>query len=259
MLLNKEPCSNLPPIANVYSLASILSTTEPELIKVAGQVDSLWKKGKILYKKDGTPRPTSDAKEPLKTLHEHIKNRLLKKVTYPLYLLGGIADPINPRNYKEHAAIHSNKKILISEDVANFFPSTSTIVVKDIWQHFFRCTPEIATLLTTLTTHGGCLPQGWKTSGYLANLVFWDKEPQLVNDLENLGFSYSRFMDDITVSASRSIDNKEKSLVISKIYGIFSSKQYSPKRKKHEICPSHKPMVVTGLNVNSKKPTLGNL
>ncbi|MFC1751376.1 reverse transcriptase family protein [Pseudomonadota bacterium] len=171
-------------------------------------------------------------------------------------MLGGIADPVNPRGCKQHAAIHSNKKILITEDIANFFPNTTTDVIAKIWQHFFRCAPEISALLTTLTTYKGILPQGWKTSGYLANLVFWDREPQLVTHLDGLGFSYSRFMDDISISTNKNIDNSEKTAAIGKVYGMLYSKKHYQKRSKHEITPSHKPMMVTGLVVNSNKPTL---
>ena len=253
---SKQPAVRISPISNVKSLASILSLSEQELFEIAANVDQLWKPGKLLKKKSGEPRPTNDAREPLKTVHEHIKNRILKQVDYPLYMQGGIADPKNPRSCKSHAKVHSGKRVLIAEDIKDFFPSSNCAAVHGIWQYCFNFSPDVAQLLTTLTTHNGCLPQGWKTSGYLANLVFWDKEPELVLYLEQQGYSYSRFMDDLTVSSQTRMTQKHKTDVISSIYRMLYGKGFSPKRSKHEIVSANAPMRVTNLGVNGKQPTV---
>lgn len=253
---SKKVCSNLPPLANIDSLASLLSVSKGELLQIADSVDSLWKPGKLLRKKNGEPRPTFDAKSELKSLHDSIKKRLLKQVSYPDYLLGGISDRMTPRDYKRHASIHSGKSTLISEDIKDFFPNSSYDVVYDIWKYVFRCSPDIAGLLTTLTTLDGSLPQGWKTSGYLANLAFWDLEPDVVAKLHSRGFAYSRFMDDITVSCTFKTNNSHKRFIVNELYKMLFAKGYAPKRSKHKITHSNKRMEVTGLTVNSSKPTL---
>ena len=142
-----KPYSKIPPIAHLEALASILSVPKEELIEISVSVGNLWKPGKLLKKKNGDPRPTIDAKEPLKSIHEKIKNRLLKQVFYPEYLLGGISDSMSKRDYARHAKIHSGKTILISEDVADFFPSTSYRKVLSIWKYLFGFTPDVADLL----------------------------------------------------------------------------------------------------------------
>jgi len=253
---NKKAYSNTPPIAKIESLASILSIDKNELLDISNSIDSLWKKGKLLKKKNGDPRPTIDAKPRLKKLHEQIKNRLLKQVTYPAYLLGGIEDKMTPRDYSRHASIHSGKSILINEDVKDFFPSSSVEVINGIWKRLFHCSSEVAALLTKITTLNGSLPQGWKTSGYLANLTFWDKEPEVVKNLAARGFSYSRFMDDITVSSKTRINDKSKTFIINEIYKMLLSKGYSPKRSKHQIISNNSRMEVTGLTVNGETPSL---
>ena len=253
---DKKPCSNIPPIAKVESLASMLPIQKDNLIEISNSIDTLWKPGKLLRKKNGDPRPTLDAKPPLKILHEKIKNRILKKAYYPPYLLGGIADSMTPRDYKRHATIHCGKRILISEDVKNFFPSSSYDVVIGIWKYIFLCTPDMAKLLANITTLNGSLPQGWKTSGYLANLAFWDLEAELVEKLAKRGFAYSRFIDDITISCKFRINESHKTFVISEIYRMLFAKGYAPKRSKHQILASNKKIEVTGLIVNSKRPTL---
>lgn len=256
MLVVNKAYSKTPPIANIKSLASILSISEEELLDISKNIDNLWKPGKLLVKKNGDPRSTIDAKPNLKILHEKIKNRLLKKVEYPNYLLGGIEDKKSPRDYKRHAEKHTGASILFNEDIKDFFPCTSTDVIYEIWKKLFHCTDEIAELLTKITTLKGSLPQGWKTSGYLANLVFWDVESELVRKLAMRGCLYSRFVDDITISSKTKISKKSKTFIINEIYKMLLIKGYSPKRKKHEIITSNNKMVVIGLTVNSSKPSL---
>jgi len=252
----KKASSNISQIANLDALASTLSIPTRELLSLSSSIDSLWLPGKKLRKANGDVRQTSDARLPLKIIHERIKNRLLKKVDYPYYLLGGIHDSLTPRDYARHSQIHAGKTILISEDIANFFPSTTAKTIRSAWQRVFNFHPEIAEILTKLTTHNDSLPQGWKTSTYLANLVFWDREPFLVERFEKRGLSYSRFMDDITVSSRSRLRNSEKEFVVSEIYTMLLSKGYSLKRSKHRIASCGHRMQVTGLNVNGCRPSM---
>ncbi|WP_052316651.1 reverse transcriptase family protein [Thioalkalivibrio nitratireducens] len=253
---SNKTCSKVGPIAHVKALASILSTTPSELIALSENVPSLWKPGKVLRKKDGTPRPTHDARKALKVVHERIKNRLLRQVDYPGYLLGGISDKLTTRDYSRHAALHAKKKILISEDIQDFFPSTTAEVVQEIWQRLFNFHPDVAELLTRLTIYEGALPQGWKTSGYLANLALWRREPDFVARLHRQGLAYSRFMDDVTVSAPYPLSKTQLTNIISGIYGMLASGEFAPKRAKHKIATGRSRMEVTGLNVNAAKPSM---
>jgi len=256
MQRDRHPIINIPSFSNAASLASLLSLSEENLFELAENITDFYKPGKVLKKKNGEPRFTHDAKSSLKQVHERIKNRILKKVDYPYYMLGGISDPMNPRSCMAHAAIHSGKKILILEDIANFYPSTSQDIIKNIWKYLFNFSDNISNILTTLTTYNGELPQGWKTSGYLANLALWEYEPELVETLEEKGFFYSRFIDDITVSSKFHIASEDKEFIISSVYGMLFKAGYSPKRTKHEIVSRESPMTVTSLNVNTKIPTI---
>lgn len=260
MMKVKSFAPNVAPIANLTSLASLLDMALNELEFIANNMQLYYRNGKLLKKRDGNPRPTHDAKAKLKLIHEKIKNRLLRKATYPYYVMGGIYDPMNPRSCKGHALNHVGKKILISEDIADFFPSVSYELVRKIWQYAFHFSPEVSELLAKLTTHeiNGIrqLPQGWRTSGYLANLAFFDVEPALVEKVEVRGFTYSRFMDDITVSSNQFISFKKQSQIVSLIYAMLYAKGFKPKRAKHQIVTKKDNMSVTGLLVNHDMPRL---
>jgi hypothetical protein len=107
----------------------------------------------------------------LKTIQERIKVKILYKVFYPRYLQGSIKDDGIKRSYISNAKIHANSRIVINEDITKFFPSTSEQLIFDIWKIFFGFSDKVARYLTKLTTKDGLLPEGAKTSSYLANLV----------------------------------------------------------------------------------------
>ena len=256
-----HPLPQVTPIANISSLANLLEITVEDLEYVLANKDRYWCPGKKLTKPNGEVRHTHNAKPRLKAIHQKILDKLLKKVFYPIYMQGGVADLLNPRSCRTHAAFHCNKSIVISEDIKSFFPNCDYKNIRSIWQGFFCMAPEIAEILTQLTTYQNELPQGWKTSGYLAQLIFYDIEPKLVEDLDRQQVAYSRYIDDITISSSRPLTDQQKTDIISKIYSMVFHKAHHPNRKKQTIfSPSVNGVgkTVTGLTVNSKKPTINN-
>lgn len=253
------PLPQVTPIANISSLAKLLGTTVKNLEYILANKDKYWCPGKKIIKPNGEVRQTHNARPKLKAIHQKILDRLLKKVSYPIYMQGGVADLINPRSCRTHAAFHCNKSVVISEDIKSFFPNCDYENVRSVWQGFFHMKPDIADILTQLTTYQNELPQGWKTSGYLAQLVFYDKEPQLVEALDCQQIAYSRYVDDITISSSRPLTKRQKANFISKICSMLYSKGHRLNRAKQEIfCPSVNGTgkTITGFTVDSRKPTI---
>ncbi|HUW26358.1 MAG TPA: reverse transcriptase family protein [Gallionella sp.] len=242
---------DLKPICDISALSLSLSMPEQLLISVSTKADSLYRKAKPITKPDGSIRQPYDAEPPLKLIQRRIKDRILKRVEFPEYLTGSLSG----RSYRTNAALHSGAKIIICEDVENFFPATSNERVLDIWLNFFRFSVDVANLLTRLTTKGGGLPQGASTSSYLANLAFWNSEPRLQLKLARLGIVYSRYVDDIAVSSKRSLSINTQTDLITQIYGMLRRHGYKAKRRKHETFTSGKRMLTTKL-VNNRKPAL---
>ena len=171
---------------------------------------------------------------------------------YPPYLQGSIKDKKNPRGQAANARIHVGKKILITEDIRQFFPSVRRAVIFDIWQRFFRFPPEVAECLTKLTTKDGTLPQGAKTSSLLANLVFWEDEWRLAADLHEHGIAYSRLTDDITCSSHVELSPAVLTSCIGRIRTLCERKGLHLKRQKQTIARSETQMITTKLLVNVK-------
>ncbi|MHB9118297.1 MAG: reverse transcriptase family protein [Burkholderiales bacterium] len=229
----------------------MLELTVPQLGRLAASAYRMYRLVPQL-KSDGTLRETWDAQPQLKSVHEILKVRLLQRVQFPLYLQGSIRDKENPRDYKRNAAFHTQKKCVVTLDIASFFPSVTVEHIKDIWSNFFRFDKTVADTLTALTTKDGYLPQGAKTSSYLANLVFWRSEHDLVDYLDQLGWTYSRLVDDVTISITREPSKAELTKVNKTVIGYLQRHGFSIKRPKHEIFYRHRPMKVNNLIVNER-------
>ena len=125
-----------------------------------------------------------------------------------------------------------------------------------MWQRFFCFPIDVAQTLTKLTTFNGFLPQGAATSSYIANLIFWDKEPDIEHNLRERDVYYSRYVDDITVSTNRKLSKQERGDIKSLVYGMLLRANVKPNREKRKVYFRGGKMLVHGLNVDRKKPTM---
>lgn len=239
------------PIRNEHGLEAALRVPIENLKRVAAKADLLYRKAKPIDKGDGTIRQTFDALPELKCIQIRIKNILLSRVNFPPYLTGSLKG----RDYRVNARFHVDAKVIVCEDIANFFPSTSTHIIRNIWANLFGFSADVSDLLTALTTKDGFLPQGAVTSSYLANLAFFSSEPTLQALLAGRSIRYSRYVDDITLSSVTSLSSEDLTWCISNAYGMLAKYGYHAKRRKHEIHRSNARMFTTKLMVN-KRPAL---
>ena len=99
--------------------------TPEGLLKLAEEASSLYRVAGRKRKSDGSERILLDAKFPLKTVQARIQCMILKKVDFPLYLQGSI----KKRGQGSNARCHVGRRLLITEDVENFFPATTSKVI----------------------------------------------------------------------------------------------------------------------------------
>ncbi|GLO51369.1 reverse transcriptase [Pseudomonas putida] len=253
------------PIHSLNALARALDEPAERLVALAKRSSRLYR-----YvpqkKKDGlTPRHTYDAHEPLKSIQRKIVDRILSKVSYPEYLQGGIRDARSPRSIYANAQVHTGSKVVILQDIADFFPSITVVHVYQVFSQLFGFAHDVAQLLANLVTREGQVPQGASTSSYLANLVFWDIEPALKERFEAKGLRYSRFADDITVSSKSEIARDTVAQIIGSVTWMLAQKGCRPKRSKLHVRKRGQALIVgskvdavtvTGLVVDRSSPGL---
>ncbi len=244
----KRPYFDDRPIGSVRALALALGVPEPTLLSVARTADTRYR-GPIIVRKPGRkPRETYDALPSLKNIQKRILDRIVRRISLPDYLLGGVKG----RSYVDNAAIHARSKILLGEDIDSFYPSVPEARVRLVFKHVFRFPPLVAAVLTKLCTRKGTLVQGGVVSTDLANLALYRTEPQLAESAKMLGLRYSRFVDDIHASTDRSRSSGDAQEFLSVMRRALEREGFKPKRKKQFVNIAGKPMRVHGLNVSGQ-------
>lgn len=266
----EAPVYPFKPIHSIRALSLALGESEQLLSRLAARADRMYRHVPQEKKvKPGQPRETRDtydAHDPLKRVQRKIVDKLLSRARFPAYLHGGIKDRKSPRSIYSNAALHSGARFVILQDIKNFYPSISKVHVQAMFQGLFGYGVCVAEMLSSLCTRFGSTPQGASTSGYIANLVFWDVEPKIVRELSGKGFNYSRFADDITVSCASVPSQDELTGIVSAITGMLAAKGCHQKRSKLHLRvrgqglrgegATFQPVTVTGLSVFNSSPGL---
>lgn len=240
------------PIGSIEALGKPLGLPIEEILYFSEQADKYYFIAKQIVKEDKSIRTTYDVKPELKHIHEKIKNTFFKKVIFPNYIQGGV----KRKDYLSNCALHLNKKVVIKEDISNFFPSISEEIVHQVWAGFFNFPNDVAQILTKLTTYKGFVVQGCKTSGYICNLVLWNREAKLAKEFSNKGYQYSRLVDDITISCSGFLSKKEQSEIVGRVYGMLKSINVNPNKTKHQVMSNRVSQQLHRVNIKSDQPTL---
>lgn len=238
-------------IGSVRVLAKALSLTETELVSLVENSDNFYKVAKRIPKEDGTERLTYKVIHPLEQVLIRIRNRIIKNTTFPDYILAGRQG----KSYLNNAEMHKDSIMMLSEDISRFFDSIQIKYVESLFKYFFRLPPEVAAILAELCTCNGYLVQGSPVSGDIANLIFYDKEPQLVSFAQELNLTYTRYYDDIYISSKDKLFDDSVGKLRTAIYGMFASVEVKPNKspKKSRVMKKSARMDVHDVTVNSHK------
>ena len=101
--------------------------------------------------------------------------------------------------------------------------------------------------LVQLVTRRGRLPQGAPTSPHLANLVARRLDQRLVELSERLGWTYTRYADDLSFSG-----DTDPGELLPRVEAIVLDEQFRLARQKTRVRSRHQRQVVTGLVVNDR-------
>jgi len=215
-----------------------------------------------IAKKSGGERNISAPKPKLKQLQYWILENILNKIE--------ISDEANgfvkKRDIVSNASPHIDKAVVINCDLENFFPTISYPRVRGLFVSL-GYSFEVATLLALLTTQSDTkeilldgerlylyrgkryLPQGSPASPMITNIICRKLDSRMRGISDSLGFTYSRYADDMTFSAT-SYDNINKMLFW--IKGITSEEGFILHPKKTRIMKRGARQEVTGIVVNEK-------
>ncbi len=222
-----------------------------------------------LPKKSGPPRLLEVPKLRLKTMQRRILHEILDRL--PAH--DAAHGYVKRRSVISAAQKHAGEHVVVTLDLAEFFPSTPMGRVYGL----FRCLGyphNVARLLTGLCstrtpphiftqlpkgknhphrTHElyrhSHLPQGAPTSPSLANLCARAMDTRLAALAKLLDFRYTRYADDLAFSGDEQAAIRVKGLIAS-VSRIASSEGYRLNRSKTRIRRRGQRQIITGLIVN---------
>lgn len=98
-----------------------------------------------------------------------------------------------------NAKAHLGNSFALVTDISSFYPSISTSRVNKFFLDK-HCSYEVARVLTRLCTYEHHLALGLTTSPIIANELFKPIDQQIANACRRMNLTYTRFVDDITIS-----------------------------------------------------------
>ena len=145
---------------------------------------------------------------------------------------------------------HCGAEVLVHLDIRDFFPSITEEKVSFALHRATGYEEELCDFLAGLCCEGGRLPQGAVTSPALSNLVMAGMDGTFGAMAAMLGFTYTRYADDIYLSSSdRSADAAR---IVKLARDFLRSEGFELNRDKTRIIRQGRHMAVLGLSVNEK-------
>lgn len=246
-------------IGSIDALAKTLGVNQSALENLAAKVKDSYTP--LLIASGNKERQVYEPKYHLKKIQKRINHQIFEHFVFPSYLQGSIRDEENTRDFVQNAKSHSAACDLISLDITGFYDNIKEEYVREIFTQLCDFPVDVSRILTQLVTYKGRVPQGACTSSYVANLVFFNSEYRVVSRLRNrFGVNYTRLLDDVTLSSKNKLSEKELTLCVEQVKGLFKKfdlqSNESKKRIQNRRYHSHKDFKVTGLWVGHKTPRL---
>lgn len=256
--------NDLPNIEHVDALAEFLSLTLPEMRWLAYHRDATKNphyKQFTIPKSDGSERVISAPRPKLKKAQHTILHKILDRM--PIH---GAAHGFVPgRSIASHADKHAGRKIVVKMDLKDFFPTLTFPRVKGLFRKI-GYPEQVATVMALICTepkrkeveHDGemyhvslshrSLPQGAPTSPTITNIVCMRLDRRMSGLAKKLGWSYSRYADDLVFSTNDTDINIGALLRLSE--KVIRAEGFRRHPKKTHVMRQCNRQKVTGLIVN---------
>lgn len=209
----------------------------------------LYRTWKVPKKKSGE-RTIMAPTDELKIVQRAILDRILSEITAHKAATGFVQGS----NIRDNADCHSLAKVVVSIDLKNFFPSIKFPRVYGVLKKIgFK--DRVAGIITALCTWDGALPQGAPTSPALSNIVAYRMDKKLHSFLENNGWGYTRYADDITFSANRPWSKRADGPIdhiVNVVRRIIAEEGFEVNENKVKIMRRGRRQWITGLVVNER-------
>ena len=215
-------------------------------------------------KRTGGMRLLAAPREDLKKAQRWILENILEK----LPVTDAAHGFVRARSVVSNARPHVGHDVLVNCDLKDFFPTITFPRVRGVFQAI-GYSPAVATVLALLCTEAPrsrvemegkvywvamgarALPQGAPTSPALSNQVARALDQRLGGVAAKLGWTYTRYADDLTLSAAP--DHRQNiAWLLARIRHIAQEEGFTLNAKKTRVQRAARRQEVTGVVVNAK-------
>jgi retron-type reverse transcriptase len=264
--LEKLQAAGLPILSTPADVAAALGITVPRLRWLAfhAEASSVCHYVHFLVpKKSGGERTLSAPRKDLAAAQQWVLDHVLRKLPAHEAAHGFVTG----RSILTNAAPHVGSQVVVNCDLTDFFPSITVGRVIGAFRHL-GYSPAVATVLALLCTESPRrkvlfhekpwyvatgprgLPQGACTSPALSNLIARRLDSRLTGIAAKLGWSYTRYADDLTFSSKTASDRT--GYLLARVRHITQDEGFATNEKKTRVLKRAARQTVTGVVTNEK-------
>lgn len=257
----------LPVLASPADIAGALGLTIPRLRWLAFHSEASAVTHYVRFqvpKKSGGTRELSAPHHDIAACQQWILTNILEKIPVRESAHGFVPG----RSTMTNAVPHVGRHVVLNADLKDFFPSITFPRVKGIFQAL-GYSPAVATILALLCTdcprrkvvYAGKplhvatgprgLPQGACTSPALSNLVARRLDARLTGLAKKLGWTYTRYADDLTFSTTGEAA-KLTAYLLARLRHIAAEEHFVVNEEKTRVQRRNSAQRVTGIVVNQR-------
>jgi retron-type reverse transcriptase len=263
----------LPTLATPADVAKALGLTIPQLRWLAYHSDAATSSHYVRFqipKKSGGMREIAAPQPRLAAAQRWILDNILARVPLEEPAHGFVRG----RSTVTNAAPHVKRAVVVNLDLTDFFPSITFPRVRGLFQKL-GFSPAVATVFALLATEAPrktaeydgkayhvavgprALPQGACTSPALSNLVARRLDRRFSGLALKLGWTYTRYADDLSFSSDTLVPKGEKDpgsvgWLLARARHILEDEGFEVNGKKLRVQRRNAAQVVTGIVVNDK-------
>ena len=247
-MLDTTDILRIPRIKNLEDLAFQTKLSKGLLYKMVN-VSSMFYLPIQIYKKNGGKREIECPSPKMKAIQAWILRNILDKIdVHPS------AKAFRRKmNLTNNVVPHNNNSFFLCLDFKDFFCNIQFMTIYNIF-HVLGYNDGMCFILTRLCTYNGRLPQGGVTSPALSNIVCIKLDERLSNYSGIRDVVYSRYADDITLSAK----GPDRLLrMFPTVKQIIEEEQYIINVDKTRLLGPRKQRKITGLIYDGSKFGIG--
>ncbi len=278
--IEKLQSAGLPILATPQDVAAALALPIPQLRWLAFHSEATTRPHYIRFtvpKKSGGTRELAAPHAKLAAVQDWILANILEKIPTHSAAHGFVKG----RSTLTNARPHADRFALINCDLQDFFPTINVHRVIGLFTDF-GFSPASATILALLCTESPrrvvnyagqtfhvatgprCLPQGACTSPAISNLISRRLDSRLTGISKKLGFTYTRYADDLSFSVPTPAvppedpahPNRKIAYLLARIRHITQDEGFTVNEKKTRVNRRNSSQRVTGIVVNSSQPSV---